>query len=69
MAAPRIAVRLASPLRTAARSRYANIPRRHFAVATHLQVKKYTEDHEWIELDEGGKIGASITRQYRSKQC
>jgi hypothetical protein len=22
-----------------------------------MQVKKYTEDHEWIELDEGGKIG------------
>ena len=33
-------------------------------MASRLQVKKYTEDHEWIELDEGGKIGAPDTQPH-----
>ena len=57
MAAPRIASRLAVPLRTISRPRYSCLPRRHFTTAPRMQVKKYTEDHEWIELDESGKIG------------
>ena len=27
-----------------------------------MEVKKYTEDHEWVELDGDGKIGTSSPR-------
>jgi hypothetical protein len=57
MAAPRIASRLAAPLRSSLKPRFTTVPRRSFAIASRMQVKKYTEDHEWIELDEGSKIG------------
>ncbi|KAK5939038.1 glycine cleavage system H-protein subunit [Knufia obscura] len=32
-----------------------------------VMIKKYTEDHEWIEMDEGDKIGTIGITQYASK--
>ncbi|KIX08802.1 glycine cleavage system H protein [Rhinocladiella mackenziei CBS 650.93] len=38
-------------------SQWACSSRRHFTARSAQYVKKYTEDHEWIELDTDGKTG------------
>ncbi|ETN44972.1 glycine cleavage system H protein [Cyphellophora europaea CBS 101466] len=42
--------------------------RRGFGSSSSLLVKKYTEDHEWIELDDGGKIGTIGITTYAAQQ-
>ncbi|KAI9742083.1 MAG: glycine cleavage system H-protein subunit [Cirrosporium novae-zelandiae] len=39
-------------------------PLRSFTAATAWQVKKYTEDHEWIELSEDGTTGTIGITEY-----
>ncbi|KAK5083797.1 glycine cleavage system H-protein subunit [Lithohypha guttulata] len=36
-------------------------------MTTRIMVKKYTEEHEWIEMDEGGKIGTMGITEYAAK--
>lgn len=38
--------------------------RRTFSARAALQVKKYTEDHEWIELDADNKVGEYYRDMY-----
>ncbi|KAF2398803.1 glycine cleavage system H protein [Trichodelitschia bisporula] len=42
--------------------RAAGMQRRGFAVAAMLRVKKYTEDHEWVELGEDGVCNLGISK-------
>lgn len=44
-----------------------NVERRLFSVSTALYEKKYTEDHEWIELSEDGKICTLGISTYAAK--
>ncbi|KAJ9634460.1 glycine cleavage system H protein [Exophiala oligosperma] len=41
--------------------------RRTFSSRSTLYIKKYTEDHEWIELDTDGKTGTIGITEYASK--
>ncbi|KAJ9604184.1 glycine cleavage system H-protein subunit [Cladophialophora chaetospira] len=42
-------------------------PQRPFSARSPLLVKKYTEDHEWIELDSDGKTGTIGITEYAAK--
>ncbi|EXJ56184.1 glycine cleavage system H protein [Cladophialophora yegresii CBS 114405] len=42
-------------------------PRRAFSARSAVLVKKYTEDHEWIELDSDGKTGTIGITAYAAK--
>ncbi|KAF7502956.1 hypothetical protein GJ744_004770 [Endocarpon pusillum] len=44
-----------------------SLPRRSFTGQSVLLEKKYTEDHEWIELSPDGKIGTIGITNYASK--
>jgi len=41
--------------------------RRSFSARSGLYLKKYTEDHEWIELDTDGKTGTIGITEYAAK--
>ncbi|KAI1608287.1 glycine cleavage system H protein [Exophiala viscosa] len=43
------------------------VSRNAFSSRSALYVKKYTEDHEWIELDSDGKTGTIGITEYASK--
>ncbi|KAF1996757.1 hypothetical protein P154DRAFT_306132 [Amniculicola lignicola CBS 123094] len=43
------------------------VPRRLFSGSGALQVKKYTEDHEWIEISEDGKTCTLGISTYAAK--
>ncbi|KIW21609.1 glycine cleavage system H protein [Exophiala spinifera] len=66
IATRRVAVK---PLATTSRACQWNACafRRTFSSRPALYIKKYTEDHEWIELDTDGKTGTIGITEYASK--
>ncbi|KAK4944618.1 glycine cleavage system H-protein subunit [Elasticomyces elasticus] len=46
---------------------WTSISRKAFSSRSAFYVKKYTEDHEWIELDADGKTGTIGITEYASK--
>ncbi|EXJ65893.1 glycine cleavage system H protein [Cladophialophora psammophila CBS 110553] len=46
---------------------WAYLSGRSFSARPALLVKKYTEDHEWIELDSDGKTGTIGITEYAAK--
>jgi len=46
---------------------WSSSPGRSFFARSAVYVKKYTEDHEWIELDAGSTIGTIGITEYAAK--
>jgi len=65
LATTRVAV--ARPAIAPRSCRWNTASRRTFSSRSPLYVKKYTEEHEWIELDAEGKIGTIGITEYASK--
>ncbi|PBP18206.1 porphobilinogen deaminase [Diplocarpon rosae] len=60
-----VASRLAaSSCRNAAAWRSSQLQQRAFSASPVAQVKKYTKDHEWVELSEDGKTGVIGISEY-----
>ncbi|KAJ4505157.1 glycine cleavage system H-protein subunit [Exophiala dermatitidis] len=61
------AVTKSHPSRISSSSQWTHFSRRPFSSRSALFVKKYTEDHEWIELDADGKTGTIGITEYAAK--
>ncbi|CAK3978378.1 glycine cleavage system H, mitochondrial [Lecanosticta acicola] len=54
-------------LRLRAHNQATRAPIRSFTASTQVWTKRYTEDHEWVELSEDGTTGTIGISEYASK--